>query len=376
MDFVKSLRKESLMGISPAALAAFAISVGWEKVGVYRRFSDVYAADGMPEIVVPRSTVIDDYSLVVSDLIKIFAVQCGREDSAVFLDLTLADRDVIRVGGSEGWSDGLPVSALVSLLNGSRDMVLAAACSLDRPRPVYRAGSNKAANDYLGQLTFSRGELGRSALALVSPRLPPFQDSLLPGFVPGMAPGMARQVTGRLWESLTATREAAEQVSMGEVGGLDGRVAEGVSANLCEAIARMLDELAAFQVSVSFALTRPADAGSVEIGFDDSYSEVLRSAASELRAGAPVYDAHLVGFVHRLSRGLSENLGEVGLNAMVERRVYSVTAFLDERDYMQAIEAHKTKSLVSIVGDLERVGGRWRLDGARILDVVVPPVDC
>lgn len=376
MDFVKSLSKSSLTGISPAALSAFARAAGWTRVGIYRRVSDIYEAERMPEIVVPRTSRIDDYAMVVSDLIRTFAVQCGREESAIFYDLTVADRDVIRIGGGGDDGEGLPVSAGVSLLNGSRDMVLAVACSLDNPQPVYRAGANHAASDYLGQLTFARGELGRAGLALVSPRLPPFQAPLLPEAVPGAPSGLVRRVTERLRESLTATREIAEQVAMGEVGELDVRVARGVSANLCEAIARMLDDLAAFEVSLSFALTRPATVGVVEIGFDRSYMEVLRSAAGELRAGAPVYDAKLFGFVHRLVREVSDDLGEVGLKAMVGGKSYSISAVLEHHDYVRAIEAHKTKSAVTVEGDLERVGQRWHLNRARIVDVVDPPSDC
>ena len=122
---------------------------------------------------VPRTAVIDDYAMSVSDLIRTFARQAGRDEAAVYYDLTVADRDVIRVSVNGDGSEILPVASGVALLNRSRDMVLAAACSLGSSRPVYRVDSNSAASAYLKEVKMSHMETGSSVLVLQSPVVPP-----------------------------------------------------------------------------------------------------------------------------------------------------------------------------------------------------------
>ena len=102
---------------------------------LYRRFPHVYSRVGMPDIIVPWTNRIDGYAMIVSDLIKVFAVQSDCEESVVYYDLTVADRDLIRVGGTVGDKISLPMGSVVSLLNGSRDMILASAGSLDGHTP-------------------------------------------------------------------------------------------------------------------------------------------------------------------------------------------------------------------------------------------------
>ena len=377
MNFVKSLSKESLARISPASLSAFACSAGWEKGDEYRHVAYVYSGDRMPDILVPKIRDIGDYTMAVSDLITTFAVQSGREESAVYYDLAVADRDVIRVSGGEVEGGDLPAVSGLALMNGSMNMVQAVACSLDSSQPVYRAGSNQMANSYLKQLDLAYGDLVGGGLVLVSPVVPPVQSPLFPDTEDVELPvPLARRITGRLHQSLIATREAADQVVIGYTDAFVSRVGVGVSANLCEAITEVLDDMAAFQVAVSFALTRPVEVSHVKIGFDKSYSEILRSAASYFRAGAPIYDANLFGFIHRLSREDPDVPGAVGLKASVHGKVRSVSAVLNSADYDRAIEAHRTNSAVSVAGDLEQVGQRWHLRDARLVDTVDPADDC
>ena len=46
--------KRRLNEISPASLSAYACAAGWRRTDNYGDFSDVYTADGLPEIILPR----------------------------------------------------------------------------------------------------------------------------------------------------------------------------------------------------------------------------------------------------------------------------------------------------------------------------------
>lgn len=368
MVALNDMSADSLRAISPAALSAYARAEGWTKLREYRRYSDIYVAEGKPEIVVPRTFKIADYAMSVSDLIEAFARDAGREEASVYHDLTVADRDVIRVSIGGDDSAGLPVESGVALLNHSRDMVLAAAYSLGGPEKLYRIVSNSEAGDYLRQIRLSHMEPGSSVLVLVSPVVPPEQRPAFPDVA--VDSPMARRVTERLRGSLTAAHSAAERIATGEAEAFDNAVGAGVSANLCEAVAGLLDKAAPFQVGFTFAMTRPAAVSHVNVGFDSFHAEILKDAARNFRAAAPVYDARLFGFVHRLAWQEPEVLGAVGVRAWVEGRVRSVSAVLSAGDYDLAIEAHRVNSAVTMEGDLERVGPRWRLRNARLVGMI------
>ena len=79
------------------------------------------------------------------------------DELALYRDLVTADRDVIRVRATEGDRAGtVSVNDGVNLMDGARDLLLAAACSLKDPRPIYRPGANKEASDYLDRVRLDK----------------------------------------------------------------------------------------------------------------------------------------------------------------------------------------------------------------------------
>ena len=119
---------EALKAVSPAALSAYARAAGWSKVETYGDHSDVYAARGRPEIILPRTERLGDYADVVSRLIEIFADAADTDELSLYRDLVTADRDVIRVRASENDDGAVAVNDGLDLLRGARDLLLAAAC--------------------------------------------------------------------------------------------------------------------------------------------------------------------------------------------------------------------------------------------------------
>ena len=192
--------RDALRAISPDALSAYARVAGWSKTNErYGAHSDVYAAEGLPEIILPGTQSLSDYANVVASLIEIFAKVTERDELAIYYDLVNANRDVVRVrvGGSD---DGVTVNDGVDLICGARDMLLAAACSLRAPQTLYRAGANREAADLLSRVRLGQTEQGSSVVALVI-SMPSDDDD----------PPIERRMTRRLIESLEAARSAAER---------------------------------------------------------------------------------------------------------------------------------------------------------------------
>lgn len=357
--------------LSPAALAAYAKSLGWEKAEEFGDHSDVYVASGRPEVILPRTQDLGDYATVVSQLIAIFAKASNLDESLLYRHLATLDRDAVRFRVIDPAGDGsIPLSAAVNLMSGAQELMLAAACSFFEPRPVYRAGANRDANNYLDAIRFGQTEQGSFVMTMLSPIVPPrLQLALSDDMEPADLP-LARKMTLQLQSSLDAVRAATEEIVSGSRDALKAAVEAGVSANLCEAIARVSESFSAFDTTISWALTRPVESIQSTFRFAAPDAAILKEAARELRSREPRPDVSMFGFVERLKRDQDELDGTVTIKTSLEGKNQSVTAVLDQHTYDQAVQAHRNRSGIVIQGDLETVGQRWRLFSGRILDII------
>ena len=361
---------EALRAISPVALAGYARGEGWTKVEPYGAHADVYAAGGKPEIILPRTNRLGDYPSVVAKLITIFAAATERDELATYRDLSGADRDVVRIRAYGGDDDGsVPLDAGVEIVAQAKQMVLAAACAARIQQPLYRAGANKEASDYIHRVRLGQTEQGSyvvTLLAPIPPQLQPPQPALWPDF---NDEPFERQVTRRLAGALDALRGAVELATSGDGQAFEAAVAAGVSANLCEAVAGLITQSHGLDITLTWARTRPTPEAHRRITFSASDADMVTEAARIFRARHPRPDVSLFGTVHALKRRDEDVQGLVTLKAMVDEKPQSVRAVLDQTNYSIAVQAHDSKTPVVVKGDLERVGQRWQLTNAQVISL-------
>ena len=363
--------QKALLAVSPVALSAYARTAGWRKLEPYGDHSDVYIGEGLPEIILPLTQRLGDYPNVISHLIEIFARAAEMDELALYRDLVTADRDVIRVWVAESEDGSVTASDGIRLVTGAHDMLLAAACSLREPQPLYRAGANREATDYLNRVRLGQTEQSSFAVTLLTPAIPPrIQQVLSPELAPDDVP-IERRMTKRLASALRATRQATEKVVGGDTDAFPQAVEYGASANLCDALVRLIEPFPALDVSLTWARTHPTNTARDVVRFAKSDASILREAARLFRDRGPRPDVRFVGFVHRLKRDEWEMEGTITLRAYIDERMQSVVAVLSQSDYRRAVQAHQEKALVSMEGDLERVGQRWHLLNPRILNVIL-----
>ena len=365
---------EALKAVSPAALSAYARAAGWRKVETYGDHSDVYSARARPEVILPRTERLGDYADIVSRLIEIFAKAAETDELSLYRDLVTADRDVIRVRAAENSDGAVAVNDGLDLLRGARDLLLAAACSLRRPRPLYRAGSNREAADHMQQIRLGQTEQSSFAITLLTPVVAPSMQLAFGVLADGWRPEddpVERRITIRLTDALTAARAATERTVGGAGGAFFDAIEEGVSANLCDALVTLIEPFPALDISVTWARTLPRRAARETIRFGRTDVPILREAARSFRNREPQPDARMFGIVQRLKRDGAEIGGNITLRASIDGRNQSVTALLEQFDYERAIRAHQAKAPIIMEGDLERVGQRWRLLNARVVDIIL-----
>ena len=361
--------KDALNSVSPSALSAYARASGWKKQEPYGDYSDVYVHEEAPEIVIPRTDRLGDYANVVSRLIEIFAEAAEADALSLYHDLITADRDVVRVRAApEGANGSVTLNDGVSLVTGAHDIILAAARSLWEPRRLYRARPNREVRDYMRQVRLGQTEQGSYVVTLLTPVVPPpMQKAAL--FDPANDPPVERRVTTRLIEALTAAREATERTSAGDADAFPKAMKRGASANLCDAVAMLIEPFGGIDIGLTWARTYPMETARKTVRFGASDAPILREAARRFRYWEPRPDVSLIGRIQRLRRDDGETDGTVTLRTYVEGRVVSVTAILDQSNYDRAIQAHKSTALVVMTGDLERFSGRWRLRDPYIMDM-------
>ena len=261
----------------------------------------MYVGEGLPEIIVPRTQRIDDYAFVVGRLIEEFSKVADTDPLIIYQDLVNADRDVIRVRVPEADGHSLPVEQGVGLVSSARDLLLAAACSLEDRRPVYRVGSNQSATEYLRRVRLGHTEQGSFAVTLLPPVVPPeveTQGRYDDGDRFREEP-LERRMTGHFANTLSATKSAAEETASGSVQAFASALASGASANFCEAMVSLIGPFPELEVSVSWALTRPVASRKRAFTFFQDESPILRAASESFRARGPKHDVRLFGKVGR-----------------------------------------------------------------------------
>ncbi len=365
---------DALRAISPSAMAAYVRAEGWVAAGQYGKHSDVYQRSGFSELIIPGTNVVADYPEVVLSLLEIIAKEEGRDQLSVYRDLVVADRDVIRVRAPDADDDGsIKIESGVELVLHAKDLLMAAACAANDPRPTYRAGKNKDASDYMGRVRLGQTEQGSFVVTLLAP-VPPSLD--LPGTQSFLWPELVdepfeRRVTRTLADSLKAAKGAAEGAVRNEgLTAFTKVVSKGVNANLCEALAALIDSGEGLQVAVTWARTRPAPEGRRSIDFSKAEAGLFREAASQFRSIEPRPDERLEAFVVKLDRDQKQSDGRVTLSAAIDGQQVSIKTTLPADLYSQATDAHDRRLMLSLTGDLKRKGQRWQLDDPRDLNVI------
>lgn len=389
----------ALVAVTPTALSAYASVAGWTKGETYGENSDLYVAESLPEIILPRTQQLGDYANVVSQLIGIFAEAVGKDELSLYRELVTADRDTIRVrayGDGVEWDGSVAVDHGLALMNGARDMLLAAACSLVRPRAFYRPKANKFANRYLDRVRLGQTEQGSFVVTLLSPAVPlRTQQTLDMTFDDDP---LERRVTKRLAQALTAVRETTKNTGSRDTTAVSESVGRGVSVNLCKALGQLIEPFPKLDIGVVWARTRPMKKVQEVFHFTSADAPILNETTRALRgrgvrfigkaqeaidfaaADAPASnetvrelrgqkrEARLFGFVRRPGPGRKEPKGTILLRTLIDGQDNPVTvnAVLQQSDYLNAIRAFETNALLVVEGNIERVGDGWRLSNPKV----------
>ncbi len=181
-------------------------------------------------------------------------------------------------------------------------------------------------------------------------------------------------MTRTLVSGLQAAQEAMVLVNRGEkIAAFEERISRGITANLCQSVATLIEAGKGLDVSVRWALTRDApktqNGRQARAAFVPSAAGILHEAATVLGDQQERSNERIEGFISALNRDRSQAKGRVTIKAFIDNRMRSVTATFPASDYSRITEAHDKRMTVALEGDLHREGQRWYLEAPRNLVV-------
>lgn len=366
---LERLETKDVLSVDPKMLVLYAKANGWLRQEAYGKYSDIYVKNKTFEIILPRSRVISDYYLAVSNALLTFAQVEGRSDQLVLREVLQVGSDVVRVRAPVGDQDGsIAIDAGVRLFEKAREMILSAACAAKEPKRAYRLGSHKEALDYLHTVRLGQTERGSYVITLLSPvddGRTNYGDTL---FGPDFAiEPFERTVVRNLIRSLSEAHKIASGDAAYTLPLFDNAVGQGVNANLCEAVADLIEQGSGLDVAVTWSKKLPKPREPSRVLFKPAEAGVLRDAAEHLRNSEPIDDIKLSGYVRSLEREKGRTEGTVSIKAVVEGKLASVKMILSGKLYAAALDAHKRRRTILISGDLIRVGQRWHLEKVKNL---------
>lgn len=374
---------DALTAMKPLEVASYLRVRGWRREMEIDGKASIWLSPpedgrGEADITLPLQRDLGDFALRMGDVLRTLAEVEQRSELEILDDVQMTtSNDLIRIRAPSRDADSgsLPLDLAVAFVERSRDMVLAAACAAITKRSYFATRKPTRAMDYLSRVRMGQTEQGSYILKILSPVPPALApEGELPLELEPPEP-YERQVTRTLAEGLVAMERAASHAaSSGGMGAFDQAVGQGVSANLCEAVAGLsaVSPGQGLDVHIAWSRTRPAALSMPSrIFFGSDSIPLIQEAARHFKDTASVEDIEVQGFVTRLARAPQDVPGEITLEGLVDGELRRIAVQLAGEVYSKAIQAHEQRQRVACAGDLVKERGGFRLQNPRHFKILV-----
>lgn len=357
--------------VSPAMLRAYLEARGWALGETWRNRVMVWTKSGSPEVkdlLAPLREQSAVYAVRIGEAVALLAELEERSQLDVYYDLMGAGADTIRLRtrngvGQEGWN----LNDSADFLALARDLLIASARYAERPgQAVYRGRASGTVTDYVRAVRALPGYAAGNELTLHSPV--PAGYGVRGDLGDGVKPPFPRQTTLALHNGL---REA-DRTALAVIGGaqiaptFESVASEGVSANLCDAIATLAQRGHGIGISVHWADARPTRLAADEFNFSESAAEIFGDAAKYLRLNSPFLDAHITGEIVRLYREQQDEFeGQAVVMCELDRRPVALEVQFDSADREKVLGAFRDGVEISLDGDIHRIGNKYKMHNPR-----------
>ena len=356
----------ALRRITPVLLSTYLSVHGWERLETWKERIGVWSLEGETgavEVLIPLREQSDTYAVRILEAVAALAQVEERSQLDLYYDLMGAGADVIRLRPMSGrfqqtWS----LNDSVELLARTKDLLLSAARAVENPgRTVHHGRLSASVQDYLREIRPLPGYEWGQELTVHSP-VPVLYDTQTDLGDPFKQP-FPRQVTHALNRGLEEAFKTTEAVIGGEsIDTFEVVAKQGVSANLCEAVAALAQRNNGVEVSVSWAPVRPSGISGGRFAFAESAAEVLGQGAELLRRKHPFLDVVIQGEIVRLDRQSQEDFdGHAVVLAEVDGKTVALEVRFETSDRDEVLRAFRDNGQIQVSGNIYPEGRRRQL---------------
>jgi hypothetical protein len=356
--------------LAPETLSQYLSSTGWvpgqrlERATLWTRRE----ADGDFQVLVPGDRALRDYASRVSDFLTTVSAVEERPIRLLLDDLENGGADTLsfRLLPS-GPSGTIPLFNAVDALTGVRELVVSSTYALMSEQPMLVQGRRpESALDFARTVRLGTPRAGSWAIAA---------QLAVPQVGVDAAPPLARQVSLQMHRAVRACFAASGEAQREfDLELFLRRTGEGVSANVCDALAKLGRDGVPYDVRFNWARELPSSVPARSFRFGTRRIEALHTAAEKLKVAVPDGEITIEGQVSKLRReiGAGGQATVRGPISTVYGTVYgsaerSVRVLLPDALYQRLVEAHGRRRHVRVTGTAVR-GRIERVSRVEVLD--------
>ena len=367
--------RAALSSLSIMNLRSYLNSRGWSNKGPCgSRPATIYAIEHGGrnwEILVPTRDTIADYVESMAESVEVLAKVEERSQLDVFYDLLGAGADTIRVRSSNGVArEALSLRSSADLLRDTYDMLASAARAVERPQATYRGKISSDVANYLDSVRPLPGYHDGYVLTLHSPVPAGFgrQADMGEEFID---PPFPRRTTYKLAQALGHTSTALQEVVIKDtLEPFEQAVQYGVSANLCDSVAKLAKKGHGIDIDLVWAGVRRSSVIDSHFPFSQHSASILEAAAGHFRSKEPYINEYLIADVVRLEREPEQFDGRALILVWRDEPPFRIQVEFEESDYDIVILAHREKKLIGVYGDIYQEGRGHKLQNPRNLKLL------
>lgn len=346
-----------LNDISPIQLSSYLEKKGWIKDGnigskavVWHRAED----DNYDfEVIQPIDVSVRGFTQKLNEAITSIS-EFEKRNSHLVLDDILnfyADLVKIRVIHNDVESGSIPLDDGVLLIEKSKELLIASTLSTFKKKKYFSGSRPAGAQDFISKLRLGQTEIGSFIVNLISPVTVNSKTQ-----EEADKTSLTRSVTTNLAKSLTSISSAIKQYSEDQnIFHFEEVVANGVSANLCDALIGLSgsSKSRSFEINIKLAGVELEEQNVItHHSFKPNQLPAIESASEYYKGNYVLNDYTAFGLVTRMKHIQGEDFGEVTISSKVNGSDKNVTVQLSLDDYWSAVHAHESVSYVTCSGNL------------------------
>ena len=363
---------EVLKRINPVDVSTYLASRSWQLINEIPNKASIWTYTDNTnnnefEILLPLNPQFKDFSNRISEVIATLEIVESKEQTTILENLQNVFSNIInlRLNDRDFYDGTIPINKGVDLHHNAKSLILSAACSSVESKPFFERNKPIQATKYLQKVRLGQPKIGSYILTIISPLNKP-KDNISEEYEqPSISQQFSNIVVVKLRDSLQFAKTYIEYVieERETIQASEEIISNGVTANLCEALTAINSSGNNQGVEINFNWSPVVNEtlSQTAIKFDPSMLLRVEELGKKLREySSPDYE--LIGNVTKLQRKISEDMGTVTVEAVIDGKNRNVQVHLGDVWYLRASQAHAQRHFITCRGDLRRDGQSYILD--------------